>query len=50
MAALVLKAYRLGRARYAQVASGESGQPLMLTDPIAVTHDLGALAAATLPR
>ncbi|HYZ35242.1 MAG TPA: hypothetical protein VE673_00755 [Pseudonocardiaceae bacterium] len=50
MAALVLEAHRLECDRYTQVAGGEPGQPLVLIDPIAVTLDLGALAAASLPR
>jgi hypothetical protein len=50
MAALVLEAHRLESARYPQVAGGEPGRPLVPTEPIAVTLDLGALAAAALPR
>jgi Uma2 family endonuclease len=43
------RVYRLQRDCYAQVACVEPGQPLTLTEPIAVTLDLAALAAATRP-
>jgi Uma2 family endonuclease len=39
--------YQLSRHRYVQVACVEAGQPLVLTEPIAVTLDLAALAATT---
>jgi Uma2 family endonuclease len=41
--------YQLSRQRYAQVAGIGPGQPLALTEPIAVTLDLAALAATTRP-
>ncbi|MBV9013590.1 MAG: Uma2 family endonuclease [Pseudonocardiales bacterium] len=37
--------YQLSRQRYVQVACAEVGQPLVLTEPIAVTLDLATLAA-----
>ena len=43
------RVYRLQRDCYAQVACAEPGQPLTLTEPVAVTLDLAALAAATRP-
>lgn len=39
--------YRLVRRRYVEVARSEPGQPLVLTEPFAVTLDLAALAVAT---
>ena len=41
--------YQLTRHRYAEVAGVDPGQPLVLTEPIAVTLDLAALAATTRP-
>jgi hypothetical protein len=41
--------YQLSRQRYAQVACVGPGQPLVLTEPIAVTLDLATLAATTRP-
>jgi Uma2 family endonuclease len=41
--------YRLQHGRYAEVAYVDPGQPLVLTEPIVVTLDLAALAAATRP-
>jgi Uma2 family endonuclease len=41
--------YQLTRHRYAEVACVDPEQPLMLTEPIAVTLDLAALAATTRP-
>lgn len=41
--------YRLHRRGYAELERVAPGQPLVLTDPIAVTLDLAALAAATRP-
>lgn len=41
--------YRLAEDHYAEVACAYPGQPLVLTEPIAVTLDLAALAAATRP-
>ena len=41
--------YRLVKRRYVEVARSAPGQPLVLTEPIAVTLDLAALAAATRP-
>jgi Uma2 family endonuclease len=41
--------YQLSRQRYAQVADVGPGQPLVVTEPIAVTLDLAALAATTRP-
>ena len=43
------RVYRLQRDCYAQVTCVEPGQPLTLTEPIAMTLDLAALAAATRP-
>ena len=42
-------AYRLDRDHYAEVACAEPGRQLVLTEPIAVTLDPAALAAATRP-
>jgi Uma2 family endonuclease len=42
-------AYRLNQNHYAQVTCAEPGQSLVLIEPIAVTLDLAALAAATRP-
>ncbi len=42
-------AYRLNRDHYAEVACAEPGQPLVLTEPIAVMLDLTVPAAATRP-
>lgn len=41
--------YQLTRDRYTEVARVNAGQPLVLREPIAVTLDLTALAAATRP-
>lgn len=43
------RAYRLERDCYAQVTHAEPGQPPTLTEPITVTLDLAALAAAARP-
>jgi Uma2 family endonuclease len=40
---------RLDRHRYVEVARADSGCPLVLTEPIAVTLDLAGLATATRP-
>jgi Uma2 family endonuclease len=41
--------HRLDRGHYAEVARVDAGYPLILTEPIAVTLDLAALAATTRP-
>jgi Uma2 family endonuclease len=41
--------YRLRRDHYTETARAEPGQPLVLTEPIAVSLDLAALAATTRP-
>lgn len=41
--------YRLARDHYTEVTCVAPGQPVVLTEPIAVTLDLAALAAATRP-
>jgi Uma2 family endonuclease len=41
--------YRLTRDHYVQTACTDPGRPLVLTEPIAVTLDLAALATATRP-
>ncbi len=41
--------YRLERDHYTEVTRVDAGQPLVMTEPIAVTLDLAALAATTRP-
>ena len=41
--------YRLKRDHYVEVARVAPGRPLVLTEPVAVTLDLAALAVATRP-
>jgi Uma2 family endonuclease len=41
--------YRLKRDHYVEVARVDPGHPLVLTEPVAVTLDLAALAVATRP-
>ncbi|HET9257153.1 MAG TPA: Uma2 family endonuclease [Pseudonocardiaceae bacterium] len=41
--------YQLKRDHYVEVAKADPGQPLVLTEPIAATLDLAALAATTRP-
>ncbi len=41
--------HRWELSRYAEVASVDFGRPLILTEPIAVTLDVAALAASTRP-
>jgi Uma2 family endonuclease len=41
--------YQLERDCYVEVTRADPGHPLVLTEPIAVTLDLAALAAATRP-
>ncbi|MGH3694300.1 MAG: Uma2 family endonuclease [Pseudonocardiaceae bacterium] len=41
--------HRLERDHYTQVTKVDPGQPLVMTEPIAVTLDLAALAATTRP-
>jgi Uma2 family endonuclease len=41
--------YRLDRGHYREVARAEPGRPLVLTEPIAATLDLAALATTTRP-
>lgn len=41
--------YRLERGHYAEIACMDAGRPLVLTEPIAATLDLAALAATTRP-
>ncbi len=41
--------YRLERDQYSEVARVDPGRPLVMTEPLAVTLDLAALAATTRP-